>query len=87
MKLLEDKYIWFIRIVWSMIYLGLAFCINFDNVYATSGIIVTIVAAFGAYFVSKILVMIVSIAIAVLCGLPVDINIHYAFTINDKTVL
>lgn len=87
MKLLENNYVWFARIIWVVIYVGLVFGINFDSVYANNSIFVTMFAAIGAYFVSKILTVIFIILVARLFMLNVDIELKYSFTINDKIVL
>lgn len=87
MRLLENNYVWFARIIWLVIYCGLIFCVNFDNVYANNNIVVTILAAIGAYFVSKILTVIFIMLVARLFMLNVDIELKYSFTINDKIVL
>lgn len=87
MKLLENNYVWFARIIWAIIYVGLLAGINIDNVYINNCIVVTIFTAIGVYIVSKILTLISIMLVARLLYLNVDIELKYSFTINDKIVL
>lgn len=87
MRFLEDNYVWFARIIWAIIYVGLLAGINIDNVYINNGIVVTILTAIGVYIVSKILTLISIMLVARLLYLNVDIELKYSFTINNKIVL
>lgn len=87
MKLLENNYVWFARIIWAIIYIGLLAGINVNNVYVNNSVIVTILTAIGVYIVSKILTLILIMLVARLLYLNVDIELKYSFTINDKIVL
>lgn len=86
MKLLENNYIWFARVIWIVIYCGMMYLLNFSNVYQMTDILTFLLFVFGVYFASKMITAVVVIGVAAVFHINVNIELKQSFTINDKYV-
>lgn len=86
MSFLENHFVAFMRIVWVIVYCFLLNTLDFISVYQLNTIAVSTCFIFGVYWFSKVVTTAITIVIAKVFSLDVDIEYSTQLKIDNKDI-